>query len=445
MILSRRVLLHAGSGILLARNVLSLDPAVAQDATPTPAPKRILAVDADTGDDNNDGSQGNPFKTISRASQVIQAGDLVQIAGGNYSGEVVIATSGNADAPITFAADEGADVTLSTGGFKITADYVTVQGITVEKVTDSAEAGIFVTGGKGIILRDITAQNNAGGGVKVKPSDNPVDSMLISGGTFQGNDGSGIVAASDTNTLTNLRVENVTLTGNAGDGLQIERATQVTVSGVLTSGNGKDNARNGVWIKQLSDAHIGGVFTEGNGHDGIALRNNQNVLISRCISRGNGHHGFDSIEGCSQITYANNVSYANGKTDADKGFYVTATRGITVRNNVFFNNAGDQIAFSNEGGDVQKIVSDHNLIFRTKGSRLIRWFSHYYGDLASYQAASSLDGASLSVDPKFTDPDKDDFTPLSGSPLIDAGTKIPGVTDNFAGTAPDIGTIEYRP
>jgi hypothetical protein len=444
MTLSRRVLLHAGSGILLVRQFLCLAPVSAQDATPTPAPKRVLAVDADKGDDNNDGSQASPFKTISRASQVIQPGDLVRIADGNYSGEVVVTTSGDAEAPIAFAAADGAKVTLSKGGFKITADYITVQGITVQKVSDSAEAGIFVTGGTGIVLRDITAQNNAGGGIKIKPTDKPVANLLIAGGTFQDNNGSGIVAASDTNALTGVRVENVTLTNNAGDGLQIERASEVTVSRVSTSGNGKDNARNGVWIKQVSDAQIGGVFTEDNGHDGIALRNNQNILISRCISRGNGHHGFDSIEGCSQITYANNVSYANGNTDADKGLYVTATSGVTVRNNVFFNNSGDQVAISNEGGDVQNIVSDHNLIFRSKGNRLVRWFSHYYGDLASYQAASGLDVASLSIDPKFTDPDKDNFTPLPGSPLIDAGTKIPGVTDNFAGKAPDIGTIEYR-
>ena len=41
-----------------------------------------------------------------------------------------------------------------------------------------------------------------------------------------------------------------------------------------------------------------------------------------------------------------------------------------------------------------------------------------------------------------TDPDNFDFTPAPGSPLIDAGTHIPGFTDGFKGEAPDIGAYE---
>ncbi len=38
--------------------------------------------------------------------------------------------------------------------------------------------------------------------------------------------------------------------------------------------------------------------------------------------------------------------------------------------------------------------------------------------------------------------DKTDFTPAEGSPLIDAGVVIPGINEDFAGSAPDIGAIE---
>jgi hypothetical protein len=45
--------------------------------------------------------------------------------------------------------------------------------------------------------------------------------------------------------------------------------------------------------------------------------------------------------------------------------------------------------------------------------------------------------------PMLVDPEKLDFRPRKGSPLIDAGRKIPGFTDGFKGEAPDIGAYEF--
>jgi len=46
-------------------------------------------------------------------------------------------------------------------------------------------------------------------------------------------------------------------------------------------------------------------------------------------------------------------------------------------------------------------------------------------------------------EPKLTDPAQRDFRPRAGSPLIDAGRPIEGVTDGFKGKAPDIGAYEH--
>ena len=40
------------------------------------------------------------------------------------------------------------------------------------------------------------------------------------------------------------------------------------------------------------------------------------------------------------------------------------------------------------------------------------------------------------------DPDHFDFRPASNSALIDAGVALPGYTDGFKGSAPDLGAYE---
>ncbi len=45
--------------------------------------------------------------------------------------------------------------------------------------------------------------------------------------------------------------------------------------------------------------------------------------------------------------------------------------------------------------------------------------------------------------PRFNDPEHGDFTLRPGSPAIDKGTPIPGITGEYAGKAPDAGACEY--
>ena len=439
---TRRSVLAAAAISFAGRVVHRPASGSAQGATPEPI--RLLFVDGDAGNDDNPGTSDEPFETIARATQDIEPGDRVEIAAGDYDDEILIDRSGTREAPIVFAPADGADVRVHDGGIRISADYVVLERLLVTDVSDDDTAGIYISGGTGVQLLEVTSRANDGDGVYAKPTDAPVIDLLISGGSFSENKGAGIAATGE-DALVNLIVENVTVADNDGDGLQIERASQVTVSGVFAIRNGADDQRNGVFIKDVRTAEVGGVFTEANGHNGIALRASDGVRIARCISTANGHHGLDSIEDCSNITFVNNVSYANGEADEDKGLYVTATSGVTILNNVFFANAGDQIAFSDEGGAVENISSNHNLFGRVEGTRLIRWFSEYYVELSAYQAASGLDLASIAGDPRFVEPDENVYSLLPESPAINAGMVVADVTDDYAGQAPDIGAIEYRP
>jgi hypothetical protein len=49
----------------------------------------------------------------------------------------------------------------------------------------------------------------------------------------------------------------------------------------------------------------------------------------------------------------------------------------------------------------------------------------------------------IGATPMLVDPSKLDFRPHEGSPLVDAGRTIEGITDGYKGKAPDIGAYEY--
>ena len=66
--------------------------------------------------DSGTGTQAAPFCTIQAAANAAVAGDTVEIAGGNYVGQVDIKSVGTAAAPIVFRADSGvANIKDGTG------------------------------------------------------------------------------------------------------------------------------------------------------------------------------------------------------------------------------------------------------------------------------------------------------------------------------------------
>ncbi|HEY5002694.1 MAG TPA: choice-of-anchor Q domain-containing protein, partial [Ktedonobacteraceae bacterium] len=46
------------------------------------------------------------------------------------------------------------------------------------------------------------------------------------------------------------------------------------------------------------------------------------------------------------------------------------------------------------------------------------------------------------TNPKYANPSGGDYSLQTGSPAINAGTVIPGITDGYVGSAPDIGAYE---
>ncbi len=66
-----------------------------------------------TGDDANDGSEENPFLTISKAASIAEAGDVVTIHEGTYEETLTPQNSGTSDKPIVFQGKSGEKVIIS--------------------------------------------------------------------------------------------------------------------------------------------------------------------------------------------------------------------------------------------------------------------------------------------------------------------------------------------
>jgi hypothetical protein len=101
------------------------------DGSPRPA----LHVSPD-GDDAAPGTRDAPLRTIGRAAELATPGTLVRVAGGRYEGWVKTATSGTADAPITYLSDpEDAAEVVGTGGkgaaWRNKGDHVEIVGFTI--------------------------------------------------------------------------------------------------------------------------------------------------------------------------------------------------------------------------------------------------------------------------------------------------------------------------
>jgi parallel beta-helix repeat protein len=82
-----------------------------------------------TGNNENPGTFNDPWRTIQKAADTMNAGDLCIIYPGDYDERVSITTSGSPGNLITYVATGD---TVKTRTFYITADYIRVQGITFQ-------------------------------------------------------------------------------------------------------------------------------------------------------------------------------------------------------------------------------------------------------------------------------------------------------------------------
>ncbi len=426
-------------GILLPVLVL----AAALGACAAPA---TYYVDAVAGNDGNAGTAAAPWRSLQKAADAMRAGDTAVVRAGAYGQRVRVRVSGTAAAPIVFWA-EGA---VETRGFTVLADFVVIRGFGISTTGpkyDTETAGIYLAG-RGCLVEGNRFHQTAYVGVLLDRASR--------GCVLRGN-----------------RLEQCALAGMEvlGAGHLVERNevldTRTQVGGNLyQDANGfsvfgpghvfRGNVIAGFTMAQPGDPHVDGFqswtsppYTAVT--DAVFERNRIDLPLCTTVSHA---AGFMFQGSPARVTIRNNVIRAG------RGIQLTTGSGLRVWHNTIvgdmrwpLDHGPSGILVENTGGsDVRNnIICDfpNRAIWSTGNSGLVCDYNCAWNSDGSMPGGARQPHDLWAVDPRMVGMAGLDARLLPGSPCIDRGIPLPGVTDDFEGRARpsgsgfDIGAYEF--
>jgi len=324
-----------------------------------PSGNALYVAPPPTGNDGNNGSQGQPWATLQYAADNISPGDTVFVADGSYTGFIVSMT-GQLNNRITFFALGNSavidkDIPANGDGIRLeNVSYVTIEGFTINGVTN-----------RGIAHRGATATS-------------PVNGLIIRGNTIQNSGLFGLYLSQ----VANSTIENNVISGTSG-------GSSTTGHGFYLANAGSDSnviKQNTIFNNGNEGMHLNG--DQSVGGDGLI----SNLLIERNYIYGNAKNGIN-MDGVNDSVIRNNVIYNNGrsgirsyKIDGAKG-----SAGLAIYNNTIHvlsgqnwgikitEDEGQNVAFNNilinENGGTGSISLDATKGFSSSNNAVINSFS----------------------------------------------------------------------
>jgi hypothetical protein len=163
------------------------------------------------------------------------------------------------------------------------------------------------------------------------------------------------------------------------------------------------------------------------------LRNAFTGFTGRGIKFANNSDGIVLIYQNTGWTSASNINAVD---------LITSIHNVKMRNNIFQSSgySVNEVPTGSTGNDW-----NYDNWYTTRGATgpHFKWENVNYNTISALCAASGLECNGSENLPGFTNPTGGDFTLLSSSPNIDRGLVIPGINDDFAGNAPDVGAYEF--
>jgi parallel beta-helix repeat protein len=418
-------------------------------------------VDGVNGNDSNPGTASAPWQTIQKAADTAAGGSVVTVRAGTYNEHVEVTRSGSSGALTTFQA-EG---TVVMQGFTITANYVRVIGF------------------------EITNSNTTygdGNGVAVQGSFNEIRNNYVHDLIF----GEGIWLYGGSNRDASFTSNNI-VSGN--------RIVQARIAGILVEGTNSlienndisNTIQNPPGAPPRDNPDADGIRFFGSGH---VIRGNYIHNISLADPGNTSPHidGFQTWGPCTNMVIEQNVVWQ--AESPDQGMIIEGVvqpvGNIVIRNNVFMTNGAAYAPAVLAGG--QGLVSNISIVNNTmvaltgpteyaiwllsnlSGASIRNNAIYDHGNSSTpyvridtgaagvdigFNSISKSDGQPPAgspypgdlwmVNPQFVDFAGHDFHLKSGSPLIDVGSLLSIVTNDFDGllrpfgAVHDIGAFEW--
>ena len=318
---------------------------------------------ATNGNDNNPGSFSQPWRTIQKAADTVEAGSNVYVRGGSYNEAVTINVSGSAEGGyVNFqnyadeaAVRDGTGITVSKGNnglFLIeNHSYISIQGFEIRNYSDTridiVPVGIHIRGAGS----NYKIVNNR---IHDIATDAEVDDQL------SGADAHGIAfyGTSDTDSLSNITIE-----GNELYDLKLGSS-----EALVLNGNVEDFTVTGNMVHDINNIALDFIGFENDSADSEFDQARNGVVSNNTIynvsSYGNPSYGNEYSAGGIYVDGGRDIAIEmNTVYSCDIGVEIAsehkkkATSNVTVRNNFIFNNRMTGIAM---GGYDKKRGSTEN-------------------------------------------------------------------------------------
>lgn len=430
----------------------SNDPVSPVVTPPAVTAGKSYYVSIGSGADANSGlSVSLPFKTISAGINAATAGDTVFVMNGLYTSPVNITKSGEANAYITIKALNGDSPKMYISGnvwnaFSINASYIVLEGIELQgdnanityaeafaaytsSIGGGSPNGKFNTnaisiGGPGtssqfphhVTIRNCKVHDFPGGGL----SSIQADYTTFEGNTVYNNAWYMMYAGSGISILTPFN-------SDAGDATQYKNFVRNNIV--------YGNKTTIPWISlvpaKLSDGN--GIILDVNqtGYSGTGAAYTGRTLVENNISFNNGGSGIHSYK-ADHVDIINNTVYGNGTMVGYADLYAASATDVKIANNIIYSRTGGACNSAPTAGTL--VIYDYNIYF--KGTVAIKGLHDRVADPMFVNGAT--DGALAN------------FSLKTGSPAIDAGTKIIFSSKDILGLsrpqagAVDCGAYEFK-
>ncbi|MBX7219840.1 MAG: right-handed parallel beta-helix repeat-containing protein [Blastocatellia bacterium] len=437
------------------------------------------------GNNNNDGSQAHPWRTIQKACNTASPGATVNILAGTYNEKVIVNVSGNASAGFITLRNYQSDVVIVDGTGKsgsnmfeiVDQSYFRLQGLEIVNNRNvNFGAGVYLEGASHHIeirncrIHEIRGTEAQGIGVYGTNATTSISDLILDGNEIYDCD----PAQSEALTL-NGNVELFQVTNN-----QVHDVNNIGIDFIAGEGTcpdpAKDAARNGVCrgnvVRRARSNYGGGfagaIYVDG-GRDIIIERNivtesdigievgaeNPGVIATNVIVKNNliynndkiglAFGGYDvnrgRVRNCkffNNTFYRNNVLTGSVQNDASRAeIFIQYAENNQVENNIIYGSTNNRILLGTAVAqtNTQNNLIDYNLWFVDADVSQARfyWNDTFYTGLTAYRASSPNDVHSLGVNPSFVNPNL--ATPdlhLSGASLaFNAGATLPEVLNDF--------------